>query len=105
MSNTWFNGGYVSDGNIVYFVNGEHLGESTDLNIVSKYGYINKKDFVNDTIVISTDEDLYNANILNNISTFFDNIVLYNATENVYQTNIPAYYGDGEKWVSLRGEE
>lgn len=105
MSNTWFNGGYVSDGNIVYLVNGEHLGESNDLNIVSKYGYINKKEFVNDTIVISTDEDLYNANILNNINTFFDNIVLYNAAENVYQTNLPAYYGDGEKWISLRGEE
>ena len=105
MSNTWFNGGYTSDGNIMYLVNGEHLGESTDLNIVSKYGYINKKEFANDTIVISTDEDLYNANILNNITTFFDNIVLYNAAENVYQTNLPAYYGDGEKWISLRGEE
>jgi hypothetical protein len=105
MSNTWFNGGYVSDGNIVYLVNGEHLGESNDLNVISKYGYINKKEFVNDTIVISTDEDLYNANILNNVNTYFNDVLLYSVAENVYQTNLPAYYGDGEKWISLRGEE
>jgi hypothetical protein len=105
MSNTWFNGGYVSDGNIVYLVNGEHLGESNDLNVISKYGYINKKEFVNDTIVISTDEDLYNANILNNVNTYFNDVLLYSVAENVYQTNLPVYYGDGEKWISLRGEE
>lgn len=102
MSNTWFNGGYVSDGNIIYLVNGEHLGESTDLNIVSKYGYINKKEFENDTIVLSTENDLYNTNISNNINIYFDDVIIYDSDKKTYQTTLPTYYGDGSQWIKFK---
>ena len=101
MTQSLFNGGFVSDENVMYFVNGETTSTSTDLNTVSKFGYINKKTYDDNTLVVSTNSDLYSSKLSNNLTVNFENVLLYDAVDSLYNTKPDAYYGDGSQWIKL----
>lgn len=94
-----YNTGYCNDGTSVYLVGGQTAGGYLD--DIVKYNISGDVSYEEDTLVITTNENLYSAKISNNLSVSFNDVYIYNAEENGF-INSTAYYGDGSKWTKFK---
>lgn len=94
-----YNTGYCSDGTNIYLVGGQTTGGYLD--DIVEYGLVGDVVFEENTVVISTNENLYSSKISNNLSLYFNDVYIYNSEEKGYITS-PTYYGDGTKWIKIK---
>ena len=90
--------------NKLYFLGGDNY-----TNKVSVY-VLNNKDYVNSSVVVCGGNNKYmtqlytNPNIEGRVLYGFYKAYYY-TTENKLDGSIPLYYGDGEKWIKISGNE
>lgn len=100
----FYKGILAYEDNKLYFLGGDNY-----TNKVSVY-VLNNKDYVNSSVVVCGGNNKYmtqlytNPNIEGRVLYGFYKAYYY-TTENKLDGSIPLYYGDGEKWIKISGNE